>query len=100
MLDTVGADTLTRSYNVVKPGGFVVSIVAPPAPDQLALHKIKGAVILLKANAKELAEIASLIDEGKVKPTVSATFPLKDAAKAQDKSKSGVGRGKIVLTVP
>ena len=55
----------------------------------------------MQPNGEQLKQIAELIDAGTVKPDVSATFELKDAAKAQERSKSGGGgRGKIVLTVP
>ena len=101
VFDMIGGETLAKSYKVVKEGGFVVSIVAAPDPAKLAERKAKGTVFLVQPNAKELAEIAKLVDEGKVKPDVSATFELKDAGKAQDQSKKGgSGRGKIVLTVP
>ncbi|MFO0829337.1 MAG: NADP-dependent oxidoreductase [Phycisphaerales bacterium] len=100
VFDMIGGDTLERSYGVVKEGGFVVSIVAPPNAEKLAARKARGAVLLVKPDAKELAEITTLIESGAVKPEVSATFALKDAAKAHEKSKAGVDRGKIVLTVP
>lgn len=32
VFDTVGGDTLTRSWKVLKPGGVLVSIVSPPEP--------------------------------------------------------------------
>jgi NADPH:quinone reductase-like Zn-dependent oxidoreductase len=101
VFDMIGGDTLARSYQCLKEGGFLVSIVAPPDQTKLAEKKAKGAIFLVQPNSKQLTEIAGLIDAGKVKPDVSATFPLQDAAKAQEQSKSGSsGRGKIVLTVP
>lgn len=101
VFDMIGGDTLARSYQCLKPGGFLVSIVAQPDQAKLAERQAKGAVFLVQPDAKELAEIAALIDAGTVTPDVSETFALKDAAKAQERSKSGAsGRGKIVLTVP
>jgi NADPH:quinone reductase-like Zn-dependent oxidoreductase len=101
VFDMIGGDTLERSYGTLKEGGFLVSIVAPPDQAKLAARKAKGAVILVKPDGDQLKEIAKLIDEGKVKPDISAEFELKDIAKAHERSKSGgSGRGKIVLTVP
>ncbi len=99
VFDMIGGDTLERSVGVLKEGGYLVSIVAPPPSEKLNAKKAKGGVFLVQPNGKELALIMDLVAAGTVKPEVSATFPLAEAAKAQDKSKSGVERGKIVLTV-
>jgi len=53
----------------------------------------------VKPNGEELAQIGTLIDEGRVKPIVSKTFPLADVAKAHELSETGHTRGKIVLEV-
>lgn len=99
VLDSVGKDTLARSYGVVKKGGFIVSLVARPEPAELDQHGIRGAGLDVKPNAQELAEIGKLIDEKKIKVIVSNVFPLADAAKAQVQADTGHTRGKIVLRV-
>ncbi|MDX2291016.1 MULTISPECIES: zinc-binding dehydrogenase [Streptomyces] len=43
--------------------------------------------------------IATLIDAGRIRPHVSATLPLEDAAKAHELVGSGRTRGKVVLAV-
>jgi NADPH:quinone reductase-like Zn-dependent oxidoreductase len=99
VLDPIGGDTLERSYQVVKSGGFIVSIVGPPDKTKLAARDLRGAGILVTPNAKELAEISELIDAGKVKPTVSEVIPLANAKHAHELSETGHTRGKIVLSV-
>ena len=99
VLDTVGEDTLARSYGVVKKGGFIVSLVARPDPAELEKHGIRGAPMSVAPNSDELAEITKLIDAKKVKVIVSQTFPLSDAVKAQEQAATGHTRGKIVLKV-
>ncbi len=99
VLDSVGKDTLARSYGVVKKGGFIVSIVGRPDPAELDKHGIRGAALSVEPNSDELAEIGKLIDEKKIKVIVSQTFPLSDAIKAQEQVATGHTRGKIVLTV-
>jgi len=97
VLDSIGGDTLERSYGVVKKGGFVVSIVTRVDEKKLEERGLRGASMLVTPNAGELSEITKLIEEGKVKLVVGATFPLAEAAKAQDKLQAGGTRGKIVL---
>src|SRR6266581_7661001 len=94
VLDSVGKDTLARSYGVVKKGGFVVSLVARPDPAELEKHGIRGAPISVEPNSSELAEIGKLIDEKKIKVIVSQTFPLSEAAKGQEQVATGHTRGK------
>jgi NADPH:quinone reductase-like Zn-dependent oxidoreductase len=99
VLDSVGKDTLARSYGVVKKGGVIVSIVARPDKAELEKRGIRGAVLSVEPNADELAEIGKLIDQKKIKVIVSQTFPLSEAAKAQEQVATGHTRGKIVLKV-
>ena len=54
VLDSVGKDTLARSYGVVKKGGFIVSLVAEPEQAELAKHGIRGAPLSVEPNSDEL----------------------------------------------
>lgn len=99
VLDSIGGETLERSFKVVKPGGVIVSIVDDPSRFAAAWPKVRGASILVKPDAQELAQIGALIDEGKIKPVVSATLPLSEARRAHEMSETGHTRGKIVLRV-
>jgi NADPH:quinone reductase-like Zn-dependent oxidoreductase len=54
---------------------------------------------MAKPNGKQLAEIGRLIDEGKVRVTVSKVYPLEEAAEAQRALENEHARGKIVLKV-
>jgi NADPH:quinone reductase-like Zn-dependent oxidoreductase len=99
VLDSIGKDTLARSYGVVKKGGFIVTLVARVDQAELDKHRIRGASLSVKPDSNELAEIGKLIDENKIKVVVSQTFPLADAAKAQEQVATGHTRGKIVLKI-
>jgi NADPH:quinone reductase-like Zn-dependent oxidoreductase len=99
VLESVGKDTLTRSYGVVKKGGILVSLIGPPDKTELDKHGIRGAALGVEPNSSELAEIANLIDQKKIKVTVSQTYPLAEAAKAEEQADTGHTRGKIVLKV-
>jgi NADPH:quinone reductase-like Zn-dependent oxidoreductase len=99
VLDSVGKDTLTRSYGIVKKGGIIVSLVARPDQAELDKHGIRGAPLSVEPNSDELAEITKLIDEKKIKVIVSQTLPLAKAAEAQAQADTHHTRGKIVLKV-
>jgi NADPH:quinone reductase-like Zn-dependent oxidoreductase len=99
VLDSVGKDTLARSYGIVKKGGLIASLVARPDQAELDKYGIRGAPISVKPNASELAEITKLIDEKKIKPVVSEVLPLTEAVKAQEQAATHHTRGKIVLKI-
>ena len=99
VLDSVGKDTLARSYGVVKKGGFIVTLVSRIDQAELDKHGIRGASLSVNPDSSELAEIGKLIDANKIKVVVSQTFPLAEAAKAQEQVATGHTRGKIVLKV-
>jgi NADPH:quinone reductase-like Zn-dependent oxidoreductase len=99
VLDSIGKDTLARSYGVVKKGGFIVTLVARIDQAELDKHGIRGASLGVEPDSNELTEIGKLIDEKKIKVIVSQTFPLSEAIKAQEQIATGHTRGKIVLKV-
>ncbi|HEY7087321.1 MAG TPA: NADP-dependent oxidoreductase [Tepidisphaeraceae bacterium] len=99
VLDTVGGQTQADSWAVMKKGGILVSIVGRPAADKAREAGVRGEGILVRSSSDELAQIAKLIDDGSIKPVVTYTFSLSDAAKAQEQSETHHTRGKIVLKV-
>ena len=54
---------------------------------------------MTQSDGKELAQIASIIDERKIKPIVATVLPIADARKAHEMSEALHTRGKIVLRV-
>ena len=99
VLDPVGKETLARSYDVVKKGGIVMSLVARPDPVELKKRGIRGAGISVHPDAEDLTEIAHLIDGGKIKPIVTEVLPLSEAIAAQQQAATHHTRGKVVLRI-
>jgi NADPH:quinone reductase-like Zn-dependent oxidoreductase len=99
VLDTVGKDTLVRSYGVVKKGGFIATLVARLDQNELDKHGIRGASISVKPDANELDEITRLIEAKKIKPVVTEVLPLTEAVKALQQAATHHTRGKIVLKI-
>jgi NADPH:quinone reductase-like Zn-dependent oxidoreductase len=99
VLDLVAGETLARSYDVVKKGGIIVSVLDMPKKAELEKRGIRGTAILVKPSGEQLADLAQLIDAGKIKPIISQTLPLAEAAKAHQAIETGHTRGKIVLRV-
>jgi NADPH:quinone reductase-like Zn-dependent oxidoreductase len=83
----------------VKKGGIVMSLVARPNLVELEKRGIRGAAISVQPDAEDLAEIARLIDAGKIKPVVTEVLPLSEAIAAQRQAETHHTRGKLVLRI-
>ena len=99
VLDTLGGDTQNRSWKVLKKGGILVSIVAPPSADEAAKHGVRAAFFSAHPSSSQLSEIAKLVDAGKLKPMVETVLSLSEARRAHELSEKGHARGKTVLKV-
>lgn len=99
VFDTVGGEVQERSWQVLKPGGVLVSIVTPPSAEMAASHHCRGEYVFIQPDAATLTEIAGLIDGGQVKPIVETVLPLGEVRHAHHLSESGHTRGKIVFQV-
>ena len=100
VFDTVGGDTLQRSWQVIKPGGALISIVGPPpAAEATQGHDVRFVWFIVKPNQKQLIHIGELIDAGQLKPIIDTVFPLSEARQAYEQAAKGHTRGKIVLRV-
>ena len=97
VFDTVGGDTLDRSFQVLKKGGFLVSLIDEPSKELAQKHEVAVKYISSKPNPEQLDEITNLVEAGKLRTFVAYVFPLSDAKKAQKLSKEGHDTGKIIL---
>lgn len=99
VLDLIGGETQQRSFAVIKRGGALVSTLQEPDAKLASEHDVRGVVFLTEPSGAQLAEIGRLVETEEVRPDVTATFPLEDAAKAQQKLEREHTHGKIVLKV-
>jgi len=102
VLNTANADTSNRSVAVVRVGGVLISIVAPPRRIACAVAKIRCARLdrdTGASNAELLARLGELADAGKFTVSVERTFSMAEAAQAWEMSRAGHTRGKLIIKV-
>ena len=97
--DTVGGETNTKSFDVLKSGGVLVSMVAEADQERVTTSEIKYIHQSTKPTVERLAKISSLVDEGYLEVAVDKIFPLEEAAQALEYLKSAHTRGKVVIQV-
>jgi NADPH:quinone reductase-like Zn-dependent oxidoreductase len=100
VIDLVGGEVQKRSFQVLRRGGKLISAVSPPDQHLAQSLGIEAEFFLVRVTSERLAEIAGLIDGGKLKTQLGAVLPLADAREAHRMLESSQPRpkGKIVLS--
>jgi len=123
VLHSQDSKTLDKSLRVLKPGGRLISISAPPDPtfaDEIGLPwyvkqiirvlsfgarrkakrlKVSYRFLFMRANGAQLSEITTLIDQGVIRPIVEKVFPFDETKDAVDYVEKGRAKGKVVVKV-
>jgi NADPH:quinone reductase-like Zn-dependent oxidoreductase len=98
VIDTVGGETLDRSYGVLKPGGIVVSSAANPSQEKAKQYGLRALFFLVEVTTDRLKKIAELIDSEKLKTEVGEVLWLTEARIGHEMLEGARHRrGKIVL---
>jgi NADPH:quinone reductase-like Zn-dependent oxidoreductase len=102
VLDLVGDESTARTLGTLRDGGLF--IVVPSAAGVESLRELAGGRVLVTGILVEpdragLEAIADLVESRHLRPHVSRTFPLEEAARAHEAGETGRTRGKLVLTV-
>lgn len=99
VFDTVGGETNTKSYQVLKQGGILVSMVQEPDDTLVEKHGITYVYQSTHATTARLNAISELVDSGILKVHVDKVFPFAEAAEALEYVKTGHPRGKVVIQI-
>lgn len=99
VFDTVGEETTDRSFNVLKKGGLIVSMVGQPSAELAQKYGLRGLGQNTDANPERLARLSKLVDSGKIKVHIDKVFPLKSAKEAFRHLEEGHHQGKVVLKI-
>lgn len=114
ILDMVGGDYIDRNYDAAAIEGRIVQIAflggvkASPNFTKLMIKRLHHTGSTLRPRSVEdkaamvtaiNAKVLPWIAEGRLKPLMDSTFPLREASKAHARMESSEHIGKIVLTV-
>src|SRR3954467_8267311 len=123
VLHSLDKVTLEKSLRVLKPGGQIISISGPPDAAfartigaSWILRMIMGVLsyrirakaprrqttysfLFMRASGRQLTEIASLIDQGIVRPVVDRVFPFASTKEAMAYVEAGRAKGKVVVSL-
>ncbi|GAA2361347.1 NADP-dependent oxidoreductase [Dactylosporangium salmoneum] len=99
VLDTQGGTTHDRSYRVLRPGGRLITLVAPPSRQLADDHQVHAMFFIVRPDRAELQRIAAMVDAGELMPVIARTFPLADGRSAYESGRLPRRPGKTVLVV-
>ncbi|PQZ67854.1 NADPH:quinone oxidoreductase [Achromobacter sp. MYb9] len=121
VLNSLGKDDLTRSLQILKPGGRLVSISGPPTPAfaaarglawplKLVLRLLSRGIrrkarrkgveyrfVFMRADGAQLREITSLVESGAITPVIDRVLPFNDTHRALAYAETGRAKGKVVV---
>lgn len=98
VVDTVGGELPTRSLGVIKPGGVLVTVAGMVDPEEGLARGIR-ATSSRRGDVSLLAQISDLIQSKQITPHVGPVFSLAAVRQALEQSRTGHGRGRIVLHI-
>jgi NADPH:quinone reductase-like Zn-dependent oxidoreductase len=79
VLDVIGGEILDRSTALVRPGGTLVTIAAPP---RVQPEDGRAVFFVVEPDRARLADLAARVRDGRLTPIVGAVRPLEEAAAA------------------
>ena len=99
VFDTVGGETFTRSFKILKRGGIIVSMLEQPDQGLMDQFGVKAVYQFTQVNRERLTRLAEWVDQNNIRVNVERTFPLDEARAALDYQRDVHPRGKIVLAM-
>jgi len=99
VFDTVGGETMDKSFKVLKRGGVIVSMLGAPNPNFAKQHGVTAIGQNTKITSEKLNRLAELVDNGSIKPHIDRVFPLEKTREASKLLEEGHPQGKVVVKI-
>ncbi|MEC9490766.1 MAG: NADP-dependent oxidoreductase [Halanaerobiales bacterium] len=101
VLDSLGGEIQDKSFNILKQGGMLVSIVEEPDQEKADQLGVKAELHWLIPDGEELAALAGMMKNRTLKPVVGSVFPFSEEGlkDAHELSETHHARGKIVIEI-
>lgn len=101
VIDLIGGDVHRKSYDVLRPDGHLVYLIAAPFKTPDDTRNIRAARAVIHDRSEALAAVTKLVSDRVLHPQVFRTLPLERAREAFRLLEAGqVTRGRIVLDIP
>ena len=99
VIDTVGGAVLNASYRLMRNGGRLVTLSAPPLQERAKEYGVHAMFFVVTPDPAALARLASLVDDGQLRPIISQSYPLSAGRRAFESGAQARPPGKTLLIV-
>lgn len=100
VIDTVGGQTMERSFEVLHPGGRLVTLSAPPPAGKAEAFEVDATFFIVVPDRGQLRQLGELVDASGMQIPIADTFPLQQGRAAFESGGRPHRRpGKTVLIV-
>jgi len=100
VLDTLGGDTRSRSFQVIRPGGILVSAVPGASSGVNQPASVRSVFFLVEVTTQRLERLTEMFDRGELKVRVGTVLPLDRAREAHEMLGGAPHKsGKIILSI-
>jgi len=99
VFDTVGGETVNKSFKVLKKGGVIVSMLGAPNPELAKEYNVTAIGQNTRINDKTLSRLTELVEKGVIKAQVDKVFPFEQTKEAFEYFEKGHPRGKVVVKI-
>jgi len=99
VIDAVGGDALAGAYAMLRRGGRLVTLTAPPSQELADRHGVHAMFFIVEPDAAELAHLGDLVADGRLRVVISQEMPLSQGREASLSRGRPRPPGKIVLVV-
>jgi alcohol dehydrogenase len=99
VFDTVGGETTKKSYQVLKSGGVMVSMLEQPNEELINRYGVKFISQQTKPTSEKLTKLAEMVEQGVLKVNIDKAFPLEQAGEALGYLQESHPKGKVVIKV-
>lgn len=100
VLDTLGAENIDRSLQVLKKGGTIISIpsgLSEQVTEKATAKGMHGYTFMVHSDGADMKKIADLLERGIVKSRVFKAFPFAQLPDAVTQVATSKTRGKVVV---
>lgn len=94
VFDVIGGEILDRSAKLVRPGGVLVTIAAPP---RVRPEDGRAVFFVVEPDRATLIGLERRLRDGRLRPEVGSVYPLAQAAAAFDPANHGGGKTVIAV---
>lgn len=97
VLDTIGGETYVKSFQVLRKGGVIVSMLENPNDELVRRYGVRSMLEFTETNTDRLSKLTTLVENNIIKIHIAKVFTFQEASKALDYVQNHHPAGKVII---